>query len=545
MIQGAAHRARGVVDQRRGELGDHAVDPLGPQARWTPREAAPHAHAPAGGPGQRPSCAPSSLPGAAADTASAARSATTRASGRSTAAARAEGAPVAAASSAGAPAPASAASSAAGDSGLDPRPPPTSLGRRLPRHARAPPPRTGDRAAHGAASVCSANSAGDGAARGKPAAPYAPRTAPRGPAPARCSRAERVEDGADRRGAARRSRAPAPRPRPRALTAPTPAPGENALVALPAAAPDRPRRPTRRWRARMVGTLPLATAAWASCAATRARSTSASAHGGLGKIGGLSAPAHLREAGASRRTAGAPRRQRVPGRATLLGQPLLDPAEPVGTEQPLQQLGALSGVAVQELANWPCGNRTTWWNCSADMPSRSDSSASTSPARVERELPTAPALSSHSSSATLAGSVVPPTPRTLGRSCAGERVIRSRRPAIETSSRTLVRASAERVVGAQPAGAPGTRHPAVESEGKAVEHRRLTGARLPVHKEEAALPEAVEVDLDVCGERAERARAPAVGPHLRPPPVRRAERVERRCKQTAPPRGGRRSRARG
>ncbi len=31
MLEGAAHRARGVIDQGRGQLGDHPVDPIAPQ----------------------------------------------------------------------------------------------------------------------------------------------------------------------------------------------------------------------------------------------------------------------------------------------------------------------------------------------------------------------------------------------------------------------------------------------------------------------------------------------------------------------------------
>ena len=92
--------------------------------------------------------------------------------------------------------------------------------------------------------------------------------------------------------------------------------------------------------------------------------------------------------------------------------------------------------ARRNCANSPCGSSTTWKNWSALMPSSGSSSAAASSMRVDTEAQL-PARSS--SRWTRACSVVVPAPRALGRSCAGLRVIRQRRPPRVTSSSTSVR----------------------------------------------------------------------------------------------------------
>ena len=95
-----------------------------------------------------------------------------------------------------------------------------------------------------------------------------------------------------------------------------------------------------------------------------------------------------------------------------------------------------SASACRNLANSPCGSRTTWKNCSADMPMASAISSSASRARVETVCQRPPRSSA---SRILAGSLVRPVPCTLGRSCCGRRVMRKCRSPIVVSNITSVR----------------------------------------------------------------------------------------------------------
>lgn len=91
--------------------------------------------------------------------------------------------------------------------------------------------------------------------------------------------------------------------------------------------------------------------------------------------------------------------------------------------------------ARRKRANSPCGNSTTWQNCSRLMPS---SCSISSPISWWERLRASQRSPSYSRSQLCALSLVVPVPRFLGRSCSGRRVISRRRPPAVSSRVTSV-----------------------------------------------------------------------------------------------------------
>lgn len=123
------------------------------------------------------------------------------------------------------------------------------------------------------------------------------------------------------------------------------------------------------------------------------------------------------------------------GGPAAVGEEGLDGGEATGVEEPSEQSAAGFGAGPQELGELPCGNSTTWQNCSRLMPRSCSISSAISWWERLRAVQPSPVCSR---SRLCALSLVVPEPRFLGRSCSGRRVISRRRPPTVSSRVTAV-----------------------------------------------------------------------------------------------------------